>query len=147
MPMEGTVQSIEVSAPAQHVYEVALDLDAYPEWATGVKTVDILEEDEYGRPLQVDFVAEAMIKEISYRLQYNYELDSGFSWSAIPGTDIRAMEGSYEFKELADGSTEVLYALRVDPAFQIPGFLRKQAEKQIVSSALRGLKKRSESTA
>lgn len=147
MAMEGTVQSIEVSAPAQHVYEVALDLEAYPDWATGVKTVDILEEDEYGRPLQVDFVAEAMIKEISYRLQYSYELESGFSWSAIPGADIRAMEGSYEFKELADGSTEVLYALRVDPAFTIPGFLRKQAEKQIVSSALRGLKKRSESSA
>ncbi|MDJ0961074.1 MAG: SRPBCC family protein [Acidimicrobiia bacterium] len=144
--MEGTVQSIEVSAPPQLVYEVALDLEAYPDWATGVKTVDILEEDEYGRPLKVDFVAEAMIKEISYRLQYDYELESGFSWSAIPGTDIRAMEGSYEFKELADGSTEVLYALRVDPAFTIPGFLRKQAEKQIVSSALRGLKKRSESS-
>lgn len=146
MAMEGTVQSIEVSAPAQHVYEVALDLEAYPDWATGVKSVDILEEDEYGRPLQVDFVAEAMIKEISYRLQYDYELENGFSWSAIPGVDITAMEGSYEFRELGDGNTEVLYALRVDPAFTIPGFLRKQAEKQIVSSALRGLKKRSEST-
>ena len=145
--MEGTVQSIEVSAPAQHVYEVALDLDAYPDWATGVKTVDILEEDDYGRPMRVDFVAEAMIKEISYTLVYNYELASGLSWTAIPGTDIRAMEGSYEFKELDDGSTEVLYALRVDPAFTIPGFLRKQAEKQIVSSALRGLKKRSEESA
>ena len=144
MAMEGTVQSIEVSAPAQHVYEVALDLDAYPDWATGVKTVDIHEEDEYGRPTRVSFVAEAMIKEISYTLEYNYELESGFSWTAVPGDDIRAMEGSYEFKELDPGTTEVLYALRVDPAFTIPGFLRKQAEKQIVSSALRGLKKRSE---
>ena len=147
MAMEGTVQSIEVSAPAQHVYEIALDLEAYPDWATGVKTVDVLEEDELGRPLRVDFVAEAMIKEISYRLRYNFDLESGFSWAAEPGADIRAMEGSYEFKELDDGSTEVLYALRVDPAFTIPGFLRKQAEKQIVSSALRGLKKRAEATA
>ncbi len=146
MVMEGTVQSIEVSSPAQHVYEVALDLEAYPDWATGVKSVDILDEDEYGRPMLVDFVAEAMIKEISYRLRYNYELESGFSWTAEPGSDITAMEGSYEFKELDDGSTEVLYALRVDPAFTIPGFLRKQAEKQIVSSALRGLKKRAEAS-
>ena len=146
MAMEGTVQSIEVSASAQHVYEVALDLEAYPDWATGVKSVDILEEDEHGRPAVVDFVAEAMIKEISYRLRYDYGLDSGFSWTAEPGADITAMEGSYEFKELDDGSTEVLYALRVDPAFTIPGFLRKQAEKQIVSSALRGLKKRAEAS-
>lgn len=144
--MEGTVQSIEVSADPQHIYEVALDLEAYPDWANGVKEVDILEEDEHGRPTRVDFRADAMIKEIQYTLLYNYDRDNGFSWSAEPGDDIKAMDGSYEFKQLEDGSTEVLYALRVDPAFIVPGFLRRQAEKQIVSSALRGLKKRSEAS-
>lgn len=144
MAMEGTVQSIEVSADPQHVFEVALDLEAYPEWATGVKDVDVLEEDELGRPLRVAFVAHAMIKEISYTLVYRYDLESGFSWVAEPGPDIKAMEGSYQFEELEEGGTKVLYALRVDPAFTVPGFLRRQAEKQIVSSALRGLKKRSE---
>jgi hypothetical protein len=54
------------------------------------------------------------------------------------------MEGSYQFNELEEGGTEVLYALKVEPAFTVPGFLRRQAEKQIVSNALRGLKKRSE---
>ncbi len=145
MPMEGTVQSIEVSADAQTVYEVALDLDAYPDWATGVKEVEIHEEDEYGRPVRVSFVADAMIKEIAYTLLYRYDLENGFSWSAEPGRDITAMEGSYQFNEIGEGETEVLYALKVDPAFTVPGFLRRQAEKQIVSNALRGLKKRSES--
>jgi uncharacterized membrane protein len=144
MSMEGTVQSIEVSAPPQLVYEVALDLEAYPEWATGVKSVDVVEEDEQGRPLRAAFRADAMVKEIAYTLVYSYEMDNGFSWSAEPGDDITAMDGSYEFNELDDGSTEVLYALRVDPAFSLPGFLRRQAEKQIVSSALRGLKRRAE---
>lgn len=144
MTMEGTVQSIEVSADVQTIYEVALDLDAYPEWATGVKEVEIEEEDEYGRPSRVAFVADAMIKEISYTLLYRYDLEDGFSWSAEPGTDIKAMEGSYRFNELEEGGTEVLYALKVDPAFTVPGFLRRQAEKQIVSNALRGLKKRAE---
>jgi uncharacterized membrane protein len=142
--MEGTVQSIEVSAPPQLVYEVALDLEAYPEWATGVKSVDVVEEDEQGRPLRAAFRADAMVKEIAYTLVYRYEMENGFSWSAEPGDDITAMDGSYEFNELDDGSTEVLYALRVDPAFSLPGFLRRQAEKQIVSSALRGLKRRAE---
>jgi uncharacterized membrane protein len=144
MSMEGTVQSIEVSADAQTVYEVALDLDAYPEWATGVKEVEIYEEDEVGRPTRAGFVADAMIKEISYVLDYRYDLEDGFSWSAESGADIKAMEGSYRFKTLDDGGTEVLYALKVEPAFTVPGFLRRQAEKQIVSNALRGLKKRAE---
>lgn len=147
MTMEGTVQSIEVSASPQLVYEVALDLESYPEWATGVKEVEIHEEDEYGRPTRVSFVADAMVKEISYTLDYHYEMDNGFSWSAVPGADIKAMDGSYEFNQLTDGGTEVLYALKVEPAFIVPGFLRRQAEKQIVSSALRGLKKRAESAA
>lgn len=142
--MEGTVQSIEVSAPPQLVYEVALDLEAYPEWATGVKQVEIVEEDAEGRPLRARFRADAMVKEIAYTLVYRYDMDNGFSWSAEPGDDITAMDGSYQFDELADGGTEVLYALRVDPAFSLPGFLRRQAEKQIVSSALRGLKRRAE---
>ncbi|MEA2001580.1 MAG: SRPBCC family protein [Actinomycetota bacterium] len=144
MAMEGTVQSIEVSADAQTIYEVALDLDGYPEWATGVKEVEIHEEDEYGRPVRVSFVADAMIKEIAYTLLYRYDLDNGFSWSAEPGVDIKAMEGSYRFNTMEEGGTEVLYALKVEPAFTVPGFLRRQAEKQIVSNALRGLKKRSE---
>ena len=103
MAMEGTVQSIEVSADAQTIYEVALDLDGYPEWATGVKEVEIHEEDEYGRPVRVSFVADAMIKEISYILLYRYELDNGFSWSAEPGVDIKAMEGSYRFNTMEEG--------------------------------------------
>lgn len=144
MAMEGTVQRIEVSAEPQHVYEVALDLEAYPEWANGVKEVDILEEDEQGRPTRVTFRADAMIKEINYTLLYAYDMENGFSWTAEAGDDIKEMDGSYEFNALEGGSTEVLYALRVDPAFTLPGFLRRQAEKQIVSSALRGLKKRSE---
>jgi len=145
MAMEGTVQSIEVSAPPQLVYEVALDLEEYPQWATGVKEVVIHDEDDDGRPVRVSFVADAMIKEIAYTLLYRYDLDNGFSWAAEPGDDIKAMDGSYEFNLLADGGTEVLYALKVEPAFTVPGFLRRQAEKQIVSSALRGLKRRAES--
>ena len=114
------------------------------EWATGVKSVDVAEEDEHGRPVRADFRADAMVKEINYTLVYRYDMENGFSWSAEPGEDITAMDGSYQFNELDDGGTEVLYALRVDPAFSLPGFLRRQAEKQIVSSALRGLKRRAE---
>ncbi len=144
--LEGTVQSVEVSASAQHVYEVALDLEAYVEWAGGVKSVDITSEDEYGRPAAVDFVIEAMVKEISYTLNYEYGYDNGFAWSAVPNSDITSLEGRYEFNEI-EGGCEVVYALKVNPAFTVPGFLRRQAEKQIVGTALRGLKKRAEESA
>jgi hypothetical protein len=54
------------------------------------------------------------------------------------------MEGSYEFTLKDDGMTEIVYALRVDPAFTVPGFLRRQAERQIVQAAIRNLRRRAE---
>lgn len=144
--VEGTVQRVEISAAPQHVYEVALDLEAYPEWADGVKSVVVTSEDESGRPATADFVVEAMVKEISYTLEYDYGYDNGFAWSAIPNQDLKSLDGRYEFNEIESGC-EVVYALKVDPAFIVPGFLRRQAEKQIVGTALRGLKKRAEESA
>ncbi|MBT8212237.1 MAG: SRPBCC family protein [Acidimicrobiia bacterium] len=144
MAAEGTVQSIVVDASPEDVEAVAVDLMAYPEWASAVKTVEVHEEDDEGRPARATFVTEAMIKEITYTLVYDHDRESGFSWEAEEGPDIRSMDGSYEFIELEDGTTEVVYALKVDPSFTVPGFLRRQAEKTIVSTALRGLKKRVE---
>jgi hypothetical protein len=51
------------------------------------------------------------------------------------------LEGSYTFNE-TDSGTEVVYALTVEPNFKIPGFIRSQAERQIVTTALKGLRKR-----
>lgn len=144
MAMEGTVQTIEISAPPDVVMAVAIDLEAYPQWVTGVKSVEVLERDDDDRAAKASFVADAMIKEISYTLLYSYELENGFSWTAEPGADIHAMDGSYTFNEIEGGGTEVVYGLRVDPAFKVPGFLRRQAEKTIVGTALRGLKRRVE---
>ncbi len=143
--MEGTVQSIESVAPPQQLHDVAIDLESYPEWVTGVKEVEVLDTDDEGRPARARFVVEAMVREITYVLVYHYDDDYlRFEWEAEPGADIKTMTGYYEFAELDDGGTEVRYGLRVDPAFPVPGFLRRQAEKTIVSNALRGLKKRAE---
>ncbi len=146
MAVEGTVQRVEVSAVPQHVYEVALDLESYPVWAGGVKSVVIDDEDDYGRPARASFVVDAMVKEVAYTLVYDYDYDNGFAWTAEPNDDIRMLEGRYEFNEMDGGETEVVYALKIDPNFTLPGFLRKQAEKQIVGTALRGLKKQAETT-
>jgi ribosome-associated toxin RatA of RatAB toxin-antitoxin module len=147
MAVEGTVQRVEVSALPQHVYEVALDLEAYPQWAGGVKAVSVTAEDEHGRPSSADFVIDAMIKEISATFIYSYDMDNGFAWSAVQNEDIKSLEGRYEFNPIDADATEVVYALKVEPEFSVPGFLRRQAEKQIVGTALRGLKKRAEESA
>jgi len=141
---EGTVQSIEIPASPDSIFEVLSDLEAYPEWITAMRHVEILERDGNDRPRRVNFLVDAMIKEIAYDLDYEYEPPRRMSWTAVPGDDIRQMVGSYELTELEGGGTDVVYALMVEPEFKVPGFLRRQAEKQLISSALRGLKKRVE---
>jgi uncharacterized membrane protein len=141
---EGTVQSIEIPASRDYIFEVLSDLELYPEWITAMREVEILELDEDNRPKRARFLVDAMIKEIAYDLDYVHEPPVRMSWTAVPGADIRQMVGSYELIELEGGDTDVVYALMVEPEFTVPGFLRRQAEKQLIGTALRGLKKRVE---
>lgn len=143
---EGTIRSTESTASPEEVFAVAADLAHYPEWATGVNAVEVLEVDDRGRAVRARFEIEGFVKRITYQLRYEYDEPNLIEWWAIPGEDIREMHGSYRFRPLEGGGTEIVYALRVEPAFTVPGFLRRQAEKQIVSSALRGLRRRAEAT-
>lgn len=142
---ESTVQSIEIDATPEEILAVALDIEAYPEWASGVKQVEVLERDGEGRPHRAAFVLEGFVKEISYQLVYDYDLPHRMSWRADPSPDLDMLEGSYTLTPTEDGATEVVYAFTVDPTFKIPGFVRRQAERQIVTTALRGLRQRVQS--
>ncbi len=139
---ESTVQSIEIDAAPEEIFAVAADIASYPDWANGVRQVDVLESDSQGRPHRAAFVLEGFVKEIAYELVYNYDEPNRMSWVADPSPDIDMLEGSYTFTVTADGATEVVYAFTVQPAFKVPGFIKRQAEKQIVTTALRGLRKR-----
>lgn len=143
---ESTVQSIEVDASPSDVFAVAADIESYPDWANGIKEVEVLEHDAEGRPLRAAFVLDAFVKEVAYELVYSYDEPHRISWVADPNPDIEMLEGSYSFTETDDGSTDVVYAFTVSPAFKVPGFIRRQAEKQIVTTALRGLRARVQET-
>jgi hypothetical protein len=56
------------------------------------------------------------------------------------------MDGAYEL-DGRDGSTEVTYRLAVEISIPMIGMLRRKAEKVIIDTALKGLKKRVESLA
>ncbi|MDE0171287.1 MAG: SRPBCC family protein [bacterium] len=138
---EATIQTIEIDASPSACFDVAADLSAYPEWATEIRHVKIHERDADGRPRRVTLTIDAMIRQVTTTLRYRYEYPRSMSWTAEPGADIEDLEGSYEFHPVGEG-TSVVYALRVVPSFDIPGFLRRQAEKQLVGTALRGLRRR-----
>lgn len=141
---ESTVHALEINASPGRCFEVAADVAAYPEWADGVRRVDVHEEDAHGRPVRATLLVDAIIKQMEMTFRYTYDPPHAIRWTAEPGKDILELDGSYEFRELGESTTAV-YMLRVVPGFIVPGYLRSQAEKQIVGTALRALRKRAES--
>jgi uncharacterized membrane protein len=140
---KGMYESIEIDASPEEVYAVAEDVAAYPDWAQGVKSVEVLETDDDGRVLRASFTISGFVKEISYTLTYEHDHPGRMSWEADAGPDVKELTGSYDFAPKGD-KTVVTYALRVQPNFPVPGFAMRQGEKQIIGAALRGLKRRAE---
>ena len=142
---EKTEGSIPIEATPAEVMAVINDFDAYPEWA-GVKTAEILSEYEDGSPAEVRMSVSQMGFDATYTLAYEYfEDDRGVSWTTeeASGT-VKDIQGEYVLDANDDGTTQVTYRLTLELAISLPGFMKRRAEKQVIETALGGLKKRVE---
>ncbi|WP_030484062.1 SRPBCC family protein [Nocardioides aequoreus] len=141
---EQTTSSIVVDAPAPAVMAVIADFEAYPEWAQGMKRAEVVATGADGRAEQVHFELEAAPIKDAYTLAYEWDGDRQVTWQLVEGRMLKAMTGAYVLREQG-GSTEVTYRLAVDLSIPMIGMLRRKAEKVIIDTALKGLKKRVES--
>jgi len=144
---DATTSSIAIAAPPEQVMAVIADFEAYPEWASQVKTVEVLAADDTGRAERVRFTMDAGPIKDSYTLDYDWAPDGlSVSWHLVKGQMQRAQEGSYTLVG-NEGATTVTYALAVDLSIPMIGMLRRKAEKVIIDTALNGLKRRVERSA
>ncbi|WP_219417090.1 SRPBCC family protein [Pseudonocardia nigra] len=142
---DATTSSITIAAPPERVMAVIADFPAYPEWAEQVKSVEVLESDGDGRAERVRFTMDAGPIKDSYTLDYTWAPNGmAVSWTLVKGQMQKAQNGSYELVG-TDGETTVTYSLAVDLNIPMIGMLRRKAEKVIIDTALKGLKRRVES--
>jgi ribosome-associated toxin RatA of RatAB toxin-antitoxin module len=141
---EQTTSSIVIDADPAAIMAVISDFDAYPVWAQGVKKADVVEQGGDGRPERVFFELDASPIKDSYTLAYDWHGDDAVTWTLVEGKMLKAMDGAYELAPRGDG-TEVTYRLAVDISIPMIGMLKRKAEKVIIDTALKGLKKRVES--
>jgi ribosome-associated toxin RatA of RatAB toxin-antitoxin module len=144
---EQSTQSIEVDAEPERVMAVIADFPAYPEWAKAVRETEVLGEDDDGRAKQVKLTLDAgPIKDV-YTLEYDWDADGqGVSWHLVKGQMQKAQNGRYALEPLAGGRTKVTYTLSVELALPMIGLLRRKAEKMVMDTALKELKKRAEAS-
>lgn len=143
---ERTEGSIRIAAKPADIMAVINDHPSYPQWA-GVKSAEVLTEYEDGTPAEVKMSVSQMGVDATYTLAYEYyEDDGGVSWTTVEASGaVKDIQGEYLLDPADDGTTEVTYKLTLELGISLPGFLRRQAEKQVINTALGGLKKRVES--
>lgn len=142
--MDSGSDSIVVNATAIRCVEVATDFVRYPEWAKDVKEAVVLERDADGRAKTVEYRASALGRSTHFTLRYDYsQLPSRLSWHMVDGDIMRSIIGSYQFTE-SGPTTRIDYGLEIELVLPLPGFVKRRAEKRILST-LKELKARIES--
>ncbi|MBN3585841.1 SRPBCC family protein, partial [Algoriphagus aestuarii] len=81
--MARTSADIVVAADAASVMAVIADFDAYPSWATGVRSAEVVSTDESGRAAEVRFTLDASPIRDSYSLGYEWNGEESVSWSIV----------------------------------------------------------------
>lgn len=144
---DSTKSSVSIKAAPAEVLDVIADFDGYPEWTGQIKKADVLSEDEQGWPLQVQLTLDAGVIKDTYVLAYTWDVaEDGtgvVSWELVKSSILKALDGVYRLS--GDGTTtDVVYELSVDLSIPVIGMIRRKAEKTIIETALKGLKKRVE---
>lgn len=137
--------SITVNASPAEVMAVISDFARYPEWAGFIKTAEVLSTGPDGRADKARFVVDAGVMKADYTLRYTYDGDAKISWELESGT-LKENHGSYTLADKG-GSTDVTYSLTIDAGIPMLGMFKRKAEKVVMDTALKELKKRVESGA
>ena len=140
-----TESSITIDAPPAEVMAVIADFDSYPEWTGAVKETEVRGSGPGGRATEVWFNLDAGAIKDQYTLAYTWKGDSEVRWKLVEAEQIvKAMDGAYLLEDNGDGTTTVTYQLAVDVKIPMLGMIKRKAEKVIIDTALKELKKRVE---
>jgi hypothetical protein len=141
-----TTSRIAIAGPRDVVMAVIADFEAYPDWATGVRSAQTLSRDADGKASRVRFRLDAGMIKDTYVLGYVWDGDARVSWDlAEAGSVVSEMSGAYRLTDQGD-NTEVTYELAVGIRIPMIGMVKRRAEKMIIDAALKGLKSRAEAT-
>jgi ribosome-associated toxin RatA of RatAB toxin-antitoxin module len=131
-------RSAELPAPIDEVYAILVDVDDYPRWQPDVKSVNVLERDDQGRPVLADITQDAKVRTISVRLRYTHHAPREISWRLDGKGDVKAMDGSWRLEDLGNRRTRATYSLSVDPGMALGLLLRGPVVHKVTDHVLDG---------
>ena len=141
---EKTAQTIYIDADPKTVMDVIADIGSYPTWVSEYKEAEVLEADPKGNPKVARLVLDTSVLKDTLVLSYEWPKDRrSVRWSLVSSSLLRSLDGVYRLASKGSG-TDVTYELTVDIAIPMIGLLKRKAERRLIDSALKDLKKRVE---
>ncbi|MAZ47084.1 MAG: hypothetical protein CME65_00885 [Halobacteriovoraceae bacterium] len=116
--MASATKTVTMKAPAEKIYQVLRDYEAYSEFMDGVTSVKVISES--GNETKAEYSIN-MIKKFSYVLNLVHEENKSIKWSFVEGDIFSVNSGSWELSDNGDGTTEVVYSVEVDIKVRMMG--------------------------
>ncbi len=135
-------RTVEVAAPAQACFDALTDYERLPDWQSRVKSCRVLDRDGQGRGRDVEYVIDARIRTVRYRLRHDYDEPSRIGSTYLEG-DFRRFEGHYAFEERDTGCVVTL-RLAIDPGLRLPGPMVRVINETVMGRALGELRSHAE---
>lgn len=143
-------QSIEIKAPIEKVYEIARNVEAFPEFMSDLQSLNVLERSPDNRRTVTEWVG--LINAVKMKVRWTQEDlwdDASYrdDFRMLQG-DMDRMEGSWEF--ISEGAAQTRFISVVDYEYNVPmvGAMVKGLIKKLMTenlqSTLSAIKQRSE---
>ncbi len=116
--------------PAAKFYQAIIDYKNYPNFVTGVESVEVSGATDAGATVKMNL---NIIKKITYTIKTSHKLNSEVSWSLVTGDMMKSNNGKWTLKDVG-GKTEVTYSLEIEVKGFFPGL--GMIEKTLVSTNL-----------
>ncbi len=139
-----STQTIVMRATPAEIMAIIADFPRYPEWVGAAKSCEVLDAYPDGRAKQVRFVLDAGVLKDEYVLQYQWWGDERVVWDLVRGQMQRSQHGEYALALQDGAATKVTYTLAVELNIPMLGLFKRKAEKVIMDTALKELKRRVE---
>ncbi len=142
--MTAVSKSLAVSAPAETILAIVLDVEAYPEWQKEVQKAVIEERDDQGRPARATMSVSAMGQEASYTVVYDYPNDKTVQYHLVEGDTMTKNDATFAVSDGQDGASELTVEMDLALTWNLPEFMITQVTLKGVKDMLRGIKKQAE---
>ena len=141
-----TSASALIRAELSEVSKTLFEIERYPEWTTGITSVEVISRNSKGAVESARLTIDAGVIKDEVTLSYYWDQEPlRLSFSMLEGKFLNKMSGAYILDAISPEKTNVTYELSVGTAMFIPAMMIKKQEKTTIEKALGQLKERIES--